>query len=416
MRSKNSSIRLFATLMVLTLTVIACGKGAGAQQVRVLYNFNAFLGNHTVYGGVIFDKAGNMYGTTSQGGAFNLGTAWELTPNGAGGFTETVLHNFNNDGIDGWSPSTSLILDASGNLYGVAPYGGATDAGVVFELSPAGGGQWTETIVHTFNNTVDGGGPSSALIMDAQGNLYGTTAYGPNCGLGCGTIFELSKQSGGGWSLNILHAFSNNGPDGSYPRGVIFDAKGNLFGTTLEGGTYNAGVVFELSPQGGGLWNETVLHNFQNNGIDGIYPDGGVILDAKGNLYGTTHEGGNVSIGYGTVYELAPSAAGSWTETILFNCAGGVGGTANPIASLIFDAKGNLYGTTVQGGVGSGNVFALRPTALGWVEKTVHSFQNNRKDGMAPYDALIVGPSGNLYGTTSSGGLKMGGTVFEIIP
>jgi uncharacterized repeat protein (TIGR03803 family) len=415
MRSKNSSIRSFATFMVLTLTVIACGRGAFAQQLRVLYNFNAYLGNHLPYGGVIFDKAGNMYGTTALGGTFNRGTAWELTPNGAGGFTETVLHNFNNDGVDGWGPATSVTLDSSGNLYGSTPDGGANNAGIVFELSPAGGGLWTETVLHSFNNSVDGEQPFSSLIFDAQGNLYGTTAYGPNCGLGCGTVFELSPKSGGGWSLSIVHAFGNNGPDGSYPRGVIFDAKGNLFGTTLEGGTYNDGVVFELSPQGGGLWNQTILHNFQNNGIDGSYPGSGVIFDAKGNLYGTTDDGGTFP-GYGTVYELSPSAGGSWTETILFTCTGGVGGTLYPRTSLVFDAKGNLYGTTVQGGVGWGNVFALRPTAQGWTERTVHSFQDNRIDGMAPYDSLIVGPSGNLYGTTSGGGVKLGGTVFEIIP
>ena len=424
MPKHKTSIRLLSTLAVLTFNVIGFSTGASAQQERVLYSFNGYLGPSDSFGSVIFDKAGNIYGTASQGGAYNLGAAWELSPNGSGGFTQTVLHSFNykNDSTDGWGPRAGLALDTSGNLYGTTAYGGINDDGIIFELSPAGGGTWTETILHTFDYSVDGEQPSASLIFDSVGNLYGTTSYGgtgTGCGLGCGTVFELSPQTGGGWSLATLHTFNGDGTDGFNPLygALVFDSKGNIYGTTVEGGTGGDGVVFELSPQAGGGWSESILHNF--TGVEpggGIYPNGGVVFDAKGNLYGTTREGGNASIGYGTVYELSPAADGSWTEGVLFNCAGGVGGTLYPGTSLIFDSRGDLYGTSVQGGDGWGNVFALRSTSKGWVERTVHSFQNNRKDGIGPYDALIVGPSGNLYGTTSGGGLKLGGTVFEIIP
>jgi uncharacterized repeat protein (TIGR03803 family) len=421
MPSHRTSIRLFSSLAVLTFSVMGFSTWACAQQERVLYNFNAYTGIRGPYGAVIFDKAGNIYGTTSGGGTYSLGAAFELTPNGSGGWTQTVLHNFQDNEVDGWGPQAGLVLDASGNLYGVTPYGGIYEDGVVFELSPAGGGQWTETVLHNFNISTDGYQPSASLVIDKLGNLYGTTASGgtgTNCGEGCGTVFELSPQSGGGWSFSTVHTFNNDGTDGYRPLygALVFDAKGNLYGTTNAGGTDNDGIVFELSPQGGGVWSETIIHTFLVNGTDGLYPDGGVIFDAKGNLYGTTDEGGNIFPGYGTVYELSPSAGGGWTEQILFNCVGGVGGTLYPRTSLVMDAKGTLYGTTVEGGDGWGNVFGLRPTASGWVERTVHSFQNNRKDAMAPDDPLTVGPDGNLYGTSSGGGLKVGGTVFEIIP
>jgi uncharacterized repeat protein (TIGR03803 family) len=424
MRGTKTSIQLFATGAVLILALFALSAGAFAQQERVLFSFNAYQGIHALYGGVIFDKAGNIYGTTSNGGTHSLGAVFELMPNGSGGWTQTVLHNFSDDGIDGFSPQTALVLDSAGNLYGVTPLGGTYDGGTVFELSPAGRGQWSETVLHNFNfnSSSDGHQPTASLSFDSMGNLYGTTSgggSGTNCGFaGCGTVFELSPQSGGGWSFNTLHFFNNDGADGYHPLygALVFDAKGNLYGTAGTGGTDNDGIVFELSPQGGGLWKETIVHNFLVNVIDGLYPDGGVIFDVKGNLYGTTDQGGNSFPGYGTVYELSPAADGSWTESILFNCASVVGGTIYPRASVVFDSRGDLYGTSVQGGDGWGNVFALRPTAHGWVERTVHSFQNNRKDGTGPYDALIVGPSGNLYGTTAGGGLKQGGTVFEIIP
>jgi uncharacterized repeat protein (TIGR03803 family) len=411
---------LIAMLAVMTLATLA-GTQAAAQQEKVLQNFSAYSASPSVpYAGVIFDKAGNLYGATAEGGFYREGAVFEMTPRAGGGWTETLLHSFSHNGTDGWFPLGGLTLDAAGNLYGTTIYGGANGSGTVFELSPATGGEWTETILHTFNPNTDGSNPQGTLVFDAQGNLYGFAnngVKGTNCSGGCGEVFELTPQFGGGWGETIVHTFTNNGVDGYNPVGVIFDAKGNLYGTTTYGGTANAGTVFKLSPQAGGGWSETILHNFSANGTDGSYPYAGVVFDSKGNLYGTTPTGGTVVPGTGTVYELSPAAGGTWTERILYNFNPGTGAPIYPFAIPTFDAKGNLYCTTQQGGAyGWGSVFELKPTKSGpWIESVVHNFENNQQDGTQPYAGLTLGPSGYLYGTTGTGGTKGGGTVFEII-
>jgi uncharacterized repeat protein (TIGR03803 family) len=225
-------------------------------------------------------------------------------------WNEKVLHAFNDHRTDGSSPEYGLVIDAAGNLYGTTPSGGIHDYGTVFELSPTVGGGWTETVLHNFNqNGTDGALPSAALIFDAAGNLYGTTSAG---GLYYdGTVFELSPTVGGGWTETVLHNFNQNGTDGVSPSGgLIFDAAGNLYGTTFAGGLYLDGTVFELSPAGGGAWTETVLYTFcsQNDCRDGSFPAAGLIFDAAGNLYGTTQGSGSMSnLYYGeTVFELRP--------------------------------------------------------------------------------------------------------------
>src|ERR1019366_6634594 len=200
---------------------------------------------------------------------------------------EQVLHSFGN-GTDGNDPLGGLIFDASGNLYGTTLGGGTYGGGTVFELTPAGGGSWTETVLHNFDsNGTDGFTPYAGLIFDSAGNLYGTTRWGGT--YGGGTVFELTTAAGGGWTEQVLHSFDHNYTDGYYPQaGLIFDAAGNLYGTTSQGGTYVYwGTVFELTPAAGGDWTETVLHNFNQNGTDGYYPEAGLIFDAAGNLYGT---------------------------------------------------------------------------------------------------------------------------------
>jgi uncharacterized repeat protein (TIGR03803 family) len=282
----------------------------------------------------------------------------------AQGGEHKVLHSFSRNGKDGVQPRAGLIFDASGNLYGTTYQGGtglcssttATGCGTVFRFSPKGGGGWTYKIVHNFQNDGrDGRSPYASLIVDASGNLYATTYQGGTglCTLsgtviGCGTVFELSPKTGGGWTEKILHSFSY-GTDGNYPyASVIFDASGNLYGTTYAGGANGYGTVFELVPNANGLWGEKVLHSFANNGTDGYYPFASLIFDAAGNLYGTTSDGGDSAncrgTGCGTVFELVPTTGGRWGEKVLYSFEGGFGDGSYPSASLIFDTVGNLYG------------------------------------------------------------------------
>ncbi len=417
MRGKKFSIGLGTALAIFTVTLLVTSTWAAAHE-SVLHSFN---NNGTdganPYATLALDTAGNLYGTTVEGGIHNLGAVFELSPREGGGWTEKVLHSFGH-GTDGTGPYANLVIDAVGNLYGTTQLGGIHNSGTVFELSPEEGGGWTETVLHSFNdNGVDGSYPLAGLTFDAAGNLYGMTQQGGinSCdGKNCGTVFELSPRQGGGWTETVLHNFNNNGRDGVNPQaGLIIDAAGNLYGTTYRGGIHNSGTAFELSPQQGGGWTEKVLHSF-GHGSDGITPDANLTIDAAGNLYGTTYNGG--IHGRGTAFELTPREGGGWTETVLHSFGNGSDG-ANPYAGLIIDANGNLYGTTLAGGIHTaGTAFELSPRqGGGWTETILHSFGNGT-DGNSPYAGLIFDASGNLYGTTLEGGIHSYGVVFEITP
>jgi uncharacterized repeat protein (TIGR03803 family) len=358
---------------------------------------------------------------------------FELSPKKGGGWVEKILHNFVDDGVDGTAPQAGLILDAAGNLYGTTAYGGSGNSfncvtnpgcGTVFELSPIAGGGWTEKVIHNFTQDgIDGVIPETSLILDAAGNLYGVTDSG-GAYYYYGTAFELSPQAGGEWTETILHSFNNNGTEGFYPQGVILDASGNLYGTTYNGGTNIGGTVFELTPAAGGGWTETILNSFGKTGFDGYNPYAGLIFDPAGNLYGTTNHGGGgqSNSGAGTLFKLAPATGGSWTETILHSFEFTTTSGLFPRAGLIFDVSGNFYSTTEFGGhstlclSGCGTVFKLSPGADGiWKETLLNSFGRG-KDGQYPTAGVIFDAAGNLYGTTSAGGLYGDGTVFEITP
>src|SRR5271167_1758353 len=348
MRSKRLSTGLRAALAIFAVSVLVTSTWAVTHwSDKVLHNFNDNgTDGYYPYASLIFDAAGNLYGTTSFGGAYGYGTVFELTPTAGGGWTETVLHSFGN-GTDGAEPYASLIFDAAGNLYGTTQYGGIYHVGTAFELTPTAGGGWTATVLYNFGSRsgsgTDGYWPSS-LILDAAGNLYGTTQRGGT--YSWGIAFELTP-AGGSWTETVLHSFGN-GTDGLWPQArLIFGATGNLYGTTQFGGTHGVGTVFELTPTADGGWTEQVLHNFGSSGTDGAFTQAGLIFDAAGNLYGTTFEGGSYILG--TVFELTPTAGGGWTETVLHSFGNGTDG-AYPYASLIFDAVGNLYGTTQHGG------------------------------------------------------------------
>ena len=430
MRSNIVFTRLRTELAIFAVVLFVTSICA-AQQETVLHSFGNSATQDGTYpeAGLIFDAAGNLYSTTSEGGIHGDGTVFELSPREGGGYTETVLHSFGSTDTDGIYPYYgSLLLDGAGNLYGTTPEGGIHSDGTVFELSPREGGGYTETVLHSFGNpaTHDGQNPYAGLIFDTVGNLYGTTTGGGMYNRG--TAFELSPNGSGGYTETVLHSFGN-GTDGSGPEAdLIMDRAGNLYGTTVAGGIHHTcssggcGTVFELSPLEGGGWTEAVLHSF-GNGTDGVNPLAGLIFDAAGNLYGTTQAGGIHDICYGgcgTVFELSPRQGSGWTETVLhsFNDVEDGQDGWYPAAGLVLGAGGNLYGTTQFGGIhGWGAAFKLSPNQDGgWTDTLLHSFIDNGTDGYYPVAGLILDAAGNLYGTTPDGGIHGGGTAFELVP
>jgi len=358
------------------------------------------------------DRLGNLYGTTSAGGS-GYGTVFELKRSGSG-WTLTTIYTFTG-GSDGADPLARVVIGPDGALYGTTFGGGGgcgnNGCGTVFRLGcNTAICYWKETVLHRFTGGIDGAQPLGDLVFDRAGNIYGTTKTGGltnQCsGLGCGTVFQLS-HSNAIWTLNGLHQFGG-GSDGTYPNGgVLFDASGNLYGTTLAGGSDSFGTVFQLTPSGSG-WTENILYNFQNQ-LDGDGPDAGLVLDGAGNLYGTTNMGGT---GHGgTVFELTPSN-GNWTFAVLCDLAG----TQGSMSNLYLDAAGNVYGTTVQDGaylLGSG--FKLTPSQGSWTYTSLHDFTGG-DDGELPASSLVFDSSGNIYGTASYGGANGYGVVLEITP
>jgi uncharacterized repeat protein (TIGR03803 family) len=374
---------------------------------------------------LVADEAGNLYGTTSNQGFWGYGAVFELTPHSHGTWTETTLYAFTG-GSDGGTPMANLILDKSGNLYGTTESGGGgpcntfipPGCGVVFRLSPSSGGNWTETVLHTFAGCRDGVYPLAGLVLDAQDNLYGTTSAGGNgCNGGDGIVFKLSSVNGV-WRETVLHRFQGRPTDGSQLySGLTLDAAGNLYGTTSQGGTYGCGTVFRLTKSATG-WTESLLHIFAC-GTDGNFPVAGVTFDCAGNLYGTTEFGGiENQDGYGTVFKLSRSG-GTWNEAVLHRFSNGRDG-AEPAGQVIFDSHGGLLSTTYAGGrYASGSVFALISSNESWTETVLYSFTGGT-DGAYPLAGAIIGPSGHLYGTTFGGGYGRGlqgdDVVFEVGP
>jgi uncharacterized repeat protein (TIGR03803 family) len=265
----------------------------------VIHSFN-YTDGHYPTTLLTFDASGNLYGGASAGGAYDLGVVFELSPNADGTWSETVLHSFN--GLDGMG-SSSLVFDKAGNLYGTSGQGGPNGLGTVFELTPNPDGSWTHIILHSFPNyTKDGVTPYMGLIFDQAGNLYGTTPQGSGPNEGSGTVFKLVPNADGTWSEHILHFF-DGAKNGAWPESsLIADPAGNLYGTTRTGGAYGYGLVYELVhlPKGG--WAERVLWTFQDR--PGAYPRAVLLPDGKGNFYGTTQ--GDRTNTFGTVFEITP--------------------------------------------------------------------------------------------------------------
>jgi uncharacterized repeat protein (TIGR03803 family) len=520
--------------------------GSSGWTENIIHIFSGGSDGGFPYGRLTLDQSGNIYGTAEEGGPTNRGIVFEFSPSAGNTWTEKVLHNFTAGGNDGWEPSANLIFDSAGNLYSTTDNGGAAKCnktggcGTVFELSPSTGGQWTEQILYTFGNADENDVQPQDIIFDSSGNIYGTTFDGGG-ELCCGSAFKLTLSSGQ-WTGTILYTFTGFNREGYYPNndivlgsagqiygttqyggptglngtvfeltpngseytqttlygfpfadgdrpetGLVSDASGNFYGTTLLGGGANVGSVFKLSPSG----SESLLYSLSgtsDNGNNSVFPSslildtagnlygaaeetgsrqygsifelsptaqgtysvrnlddlsgvidhplGNLVLDKSGNLYGTSLDGG--ANGFGAVFELAPQANGTWTQTVIYSFAGYPVDGSNPATGLIFDSAGNLYGNTSKGGssanclgvarqpVGCGTVFELQQASGGgWIGEMLYSFAGAPGDGAVPAGSLIVDGNGNLFGTTTLGGVKSKncpegqtpagcGTVFEL--
>jgi hypothetical protein len=385
-------------VIALALGVLVNVATAGVTE-KVIFPFNQTGGSQPL-GGLVSDGAGNLYGTTSLGGLKNrnyaAGAVFELSPASGGTWSETVIYEFR--GVtEGQSPNGTLVFDKQGNIYGTAQH-------VLFELTKGTNGTWSENIIHRFDSNE--GAPNGDLTWDSAGNLYGTTPQG---GLD-GEVFELSPQPNGTWTEHILYSFPSTFGLGSPVAGVAFDSKGNLYGAA--GGSSNGlGGIYQLSPQGNGEWTATAIYIF-TGGSDGRFPNSRLVLDSNGNLFGTTTAPGEV-------FELSPFSGGTWKETTLHTFTAQSDGDY-PQGALAFDSRGNLYGTTTFGGLGCnggmcGIAYRLTPQAGGaWTETILHQFES-AGDGSQPQAGMIVDNAGHLFGTTKYGGGRYGyGTVFEI--
>jgi uncharacterized repeat protein (TIGR03803 family) len=330
-------------------------------QETVLYSFTGGSDGQDPHGGVTLDDAGNLYGAAVAGGSGGFcggdgcGVVFELSPSG-GSWTETTLYNFK--GLnDGFGPGGGVVFDTAGNLFGTTPDGGAHSDGRVFELSPTAHG-WRYKMIHAFTGGKDGAvGSLGSLVFDAAGSLYGVTELGGT--YGAGAVYRLSPTASGGWKTTALYDFKGT-PDASNPYGgLIFDKAGNLYGTTYFGGATGMGAVFQLLPGPNGAWQENVLYSFQG-GTDGSFPTTTLVFNSAGTLYGTTSTGGRPSCDCGTVFKLS-LAHGSWNEKIV-HFFGERRDGSSPNYGLTLDSAGNLYGTTPVGGTaGQGIVFQIAP-------------------------------------------------------
>jgi len=423
--SCEMSLQQIYVAALLVLVIGLSGMLASAQTFSVLHSFTGGPDGAHPLAGVTMDGAGNLYGTASLGG-FGSGAVFELARRGSG-WVVNPLYQFR--GMpDGFFPEAGVTIAPDGTLYGTTFYGGnagygcaqggPVQCGTVFQLRPPATAcktalcPWAETQIYEFNNYPSLFWPNFGdLILDRAGNLYGVANQGGSGRTEAGGVFRLAP-SDGGWTETNIYEFQGTNDGGQPLGGVTFDSAGNLFGTTFGfGGLGNIpyGSVYELMPAGSG-WTESTLYLFQN-GQDGAFPKANVIVDALGNLYGTTSYGG---LGNGgTVFELAHTQSG-WVFNILYSLVGPIGrGSFSP---LLMDAAGNLYGTTVGGGAfQQGSVFKLTYSQGGWTYNDLHDFTAG-SDGRAPYGALIVDASGNLYGTAGWGGSNGNGVVWEITP
>ena len=400
--------KVLAVMTVTLIMALALAPSAwAASRYKILYSFTGGAdGSWPQFGQLILDTSGNLYGTTSGGGAFGDGVVFELIKNSDGTWTESVLYSFAG-GSDGASPYAGLTFDASGNLYGTTEGGGASSAGTVFQLVPNSDGTWTESVLYSFTGGSDGANPWAGVIFDATGTLYGTTYLGGASGLG--VVYKLTPNSGGTWTESVLHTFT--GSNGIHPvwGNLAFDTAGNLYGTTGAGGGgtcsswagTGCGVIFELKPQSDGSWKEHVILSL--SGQSSYANPLGVVFDSAGNLYSSA---GSTGPPYGAVFKFTLDANGKWTGHVLYAFGGNEDGAYPSIIAL--DAAGGIFGTTSEGygpdGACCGQVFKLTPHAHGWSRQAAHYFQGPPQDGTNTNAGVVLDAAGNIYGTTCNGG------------
>jgi uncharacterized repeat protein (TIGR03803 family) len=401
-RTCPASVKLFLVLTLFTLVALA---SVSAQTEKILYTFTGGEDGATPYAGLVSDGKGNLYGTTYGGGSSicQCGTVFELSPGSNGTWSEQTIYSFAGTPSDGASPISQLIFDGKGNLYGTTVTGGNNGFGSVFELSLGTNSTWTDKTIYSFQFP---GGifPYGGVVRDPAGNLYGVTNQGGAYQLG--TIFELTPGTDGSWTEETLYDFTGAN-DGSLPENLlILDPAGNLYGTAQYAGPNDYGSVFELKRGSSDTWTLKVIYAF--TGVSGLNPASSLVFDSAGNLYGTAET---------TAFELVPGSNGTWTEEMLHAFTGGSDG-ADAVSGLTLDKGGNLYGTTGRGGLHQGTVYKLKPGSGGsWSEKILHRFAGGAGDGAFPSIAnLLRDASGNLYGTTPSGGRFGAGVVYEITP
>ena len=397
---KQSGVAAIAlTMLAVVILLAGIAIPVQAQTETVLYSFQGTPssgpdGAYPQSGPIL--KGTTLYGTASQGGSAGCGIVWAVSTTTG---KETILYTFQGEPYDAWRPMGGLTY-YKGSFYGTTvdgPTGPLGGPGTIFKITKSGK-KYVEKILFVFNTT-DGAAPGAVTpVFDSQGNLYGTTTGGGNPGNG--TVFKLAPDG----TETVLHNF-NCSNDGCVPwAGVTLDKKGNLYGTTQVGGAYTYGTLYEITAAG----NYSILYNFMG-GNDGLYPWNPPVLDKKGNLYGTTENGG--SGGYGTVYEFNPKTG---QKTILHNFYGGVSDGASPLdGALVFDKEGNIYVTTMGGGiVGGGTIYKLAPDGTFTI---LHSF-TNQPDGDDPMGGVVFDKQGNLYTTTEEGGATTNGTVIKLTP
>ena len=384
---------------------------AVASTTEVIFSFAGDQDGEYLDTDIARDAAGNLYGTSVLGGDFGGGTVWQLSPVG-NTWVHTVLYSFTG-GTDGGEPYKGVTLDAAGNLYGTAVTGGSGSCeggcGVAYKLTKSGN-TWTQSVIHAFTGGEDGSGPGSRVAVDVHGNLYGMTPTGGSNGVG--TIYAMHPRTNGTWDFRVIHTFTGGADGSSGSAGKMVVRNGKIYGAATTGGAAGAGTVFQLAPTRTGEWLFKVLYTFQG-APDGSFPYGALLFDAAGNIYGTTYYGG--TSGLGTVYQLSPGGTGAWSEKVLYSFQAGQDGNSS-ISNLVADAAGNLYGTTSEGGLGSGTIFKLTPDQNGnWSESLPHLFANS-PDGAFPYAGMVSDGAGTFYGATVHGGSNGDGTIYRFIP
>ena len=412
---KNGSLGIGIAILVVIVGMTAV---AHAQSYSVIYNFTGGQDGAYPSAGLTIDNGGNIYGTALAGGTAGFGAVFSLDNEGSGWIVHP-LYNFSG-GLDGEGPVGRISIGPDGALYGTTSAGGGgpcisengyRGCGTVYKLRPPARApasvivNWSSNVIYRFSGS-NGAYPQGDLLFDDAGNIYGTAINGGSAGYGL--IYKLTG-SGGSWTQSMLYQ-AQGSSGGQYPwGGVVSDASGNLYGVYSAAGPGGYGGVYKLTRSGSG-WTESTIHGFTYHGNDGAAPQGSVIFDRSGNLYGTTVHSVN---GGGTVFELSP-AGGGWSYDFIYAFNTGI--DLGPYDKLVMDASGNLYGTTFADGEhGHGSVFKLTRSGSGWTYSSLHDFTGG-SDGANPMCSLAFDASGNIYGTASAGGTHNKGVIFQITP